>query len=735
MTNALIAALLMTGQTADLDKMVSLSTFGTTVQGAMQQLSQASGVPIEVHPAAANEVLVINVKEVSMRQLLDKVVKVTGNKWMDVSGTIRVVHDAEREEKKAIEDRQGMMENLRQAREILNQLTRKQKIGTGEDSWDWEPDANFLFMNRVIQTLPNAAFNIAATQERYVLSTSPYRGQGTLPNIDRRLLDAWVAEVNQAFADENAGGNEEEEFSDSPEYQQYLERMEELYGKRPKREPIKDLNKIIVAITPYPAGKDGSFNVALKVLDSRGRTVLQSEESLHPDYIRDNYGFPPRNEAEGTAPAQATEEEMSPAEEGDESWLPAWPSDAQPLQLGPISKQMLAMSKQMFAPTPPSGDQTQMLDILRQPDQYEPLAYPLGEALHFSAGVSQKNLVACLPDTFGFSYSMQELKDVRSLRRQVHAFEDDAEKEWWVISPFDISESKKDRVDRPSLAKFLSQTANGRTPTLDESAAFAFANPTAEENGVAQTRLQLLAGGAFQTLFGESSWDMLRLYGAMSTAQRGALRRGERVSVGSLNAAAKGILTDMISGARLAPYDDSKPPQAPTLGSMFGDNGNPWAYMIPRVDEPSEILANGLSPQGYIVAAVEEGPCLLAQENTLMGGGGAFGPMETAMFRQFMAQPQFAAEMQNFNQMFSNMRVGDRTVLHVKAVLVPGQAISGTLQDLRNVKRSNYGLNNLPPAMASAVAAQEEAMKKDPFFQMMLQGFQGMGGGQPPIKP
>jgi hypothetical protein len=735
MTNALIAALLMTGQTADLDKMVSLSTFGTTVQGAMQQLSQASGVPIEVHPAAANEVLVINVKEVSMRQLLDKVVKVTGNKWMDASGTIRVVHDAEREEKKAIEDRQGMLENLRQAREILNQLTRKQKIGSGEDSWDWEPDANFLFMNRVIQTIPNSAFNMAATQERYVLSTSPYRGQGTLPNIDRRLLDAWVAEVNQAFADESAAGNEEEDFSDSPEYQQYLERMEELYGKRPKREPIKDLNKIIVAITPYPAGKDGSFNVALKVLDSRGRTVLQSEESLHPDYIRDNYGFPPRSEGEGTAPAQATEEEMSPADEGDESWLPAWPSDSQPLQLGPISKQMLAMSKQMFAPTPPSGDQTQILEILRQPDQYEPLAYPLGEALHFSAGVSQKNLVACLPDTFGFSYSMQELKDVRSLRRQVHAFEDDAEKEWWVISPFDISESKKDRVDRPSLAKFLSQTANGRTPTLDESAAFAFANPTAEENGVAQTRLQLLAGGAFQTLFGESSWDMLRLYGAMSTAQRGALRRGERVSVGSLNAAAKGILTDMISGARLAPYDDSKPPQAPTLGSMFGDSGNPWAYMIPRVDEPSEILANGLSPQGYIVAAVEEGPCLLAQENTLMGGGGAFGPMETAMFRQFMAQPQFAAEMQNFNQMFSNMRVGDRTVLHVKAVLIPGQAISGTLQDLRNVKRSNYGLNNLPPAMQSAVAAQEEAMKKDPFFQMMLQGFQGMGGGQPPIKP
>lgn len=735
MTNALIAALLMTGQTADLDKMVSLSTFGTTVQGAMQQLSQASGVPIEVHPAAANEVLVINVKEVSMRQLLDRVVKVTGNKWMDASGTIRVIHDAEREEKKAIEDRQGMLENLRQAREILNQLTRKQKIGVGEDSWDWEPDANFLFMNRVIQTIPNSAFNMAATQERYVLSTSPYRGQGTLPNIDRRLLDAWVAEVNQAFADENAAGNEEEEFGDSPEYQQYLERMEELYGKRPKREPIKDLSKIIVAITPYPAGKDGSFNVALKVLDSRGRTVLQSEESLHPDYIRDNYGFPPRNEGDATAPARETEEEMSPAEEGDESWLPAWPSDAQPLQLGPISKQMLAMSKQMFAPAPPSGDQTQMLDILRQPDQYEPLAYPLGEALHFSAGVSQKNLVACLPDTFGFSYSMQELKDVRSLRRQVHAFEDDAEKEWWVISPFDISESKKDRVDRPSLAKFLSQTANGRTPTLDESAAFAFANPTAEENGVAQTRLQLLAGGAFQTLFGESSWDMLRLYGAMSTAQRGALRRGERVSVGSLNAAAKGILTDMISGARLAPYDDSKPPQAPTLGSMFGDSGNPYAYMIPRVDEPSEILANGLSPQGYIVAAVEEGPCLLAQENTLMGGGGAFGAMETAMFRQFMAQPQFAAEMQNFNQMFSNMRVGDRTVLHVKAVLIPGQAISGTLQDLRNVKRSNYGLNNLPPAMASAVAAQEEAMKKDPFFQMMLQGFQGMGGGQPPIKP
>lgn len=735
MTNALIAALLMTGQTADLDKMVSLSTFGTTVQGAMQQLSQASGVPIEVHPAAANEVLVINVKEVSMRQLLDRVVKVTGNKWMDASGTIRVVHDAEREEKKAIEDRQGMLDNVRQAREILNQLTRKQKIGVGEDSWDWEPDANFLFMNRVIQTIPNSAFNMAATQERYVLSTSPYRGQGTLPTVDRRLLDAWVAEVNQAFADENAAGNEEEEFGDSPEYQQYLERMEELYGKRPKREPIKDLNKIIVAITPYPAGKDGSFNVALKVLDSRGRTVLQSEESLHPDYIRDNYGFPPRSEGDATAPAQATDEEMSPSEEGDESWLPAWPSDAQPLQLGPISKQMLAMSKQMFAPAPPSGDQTQILEILRQPDQYEPLAYPLGEALHFSAGVSQKNLVACLPDTFGFSYSMQELKDVRSLRRQVHAFEDDAEKEWWVISPFDISESKKDRVDRPSLAKFLSQTANGRTPTLDESAAFAFANPTAEENGVAQTRLQLLAGGAFQTLFGESSWDMLRLYGAMSTAQRGALRRGERVSVGSLNAAAKGILTDMISGARLAPYDDSKPPQAPTLGSMFGESGNPYAYMIPRVDEPSEILANGLSPQGYIVAAVEEGPCLLAQENTLMGGGGAFGAMETAMFRQFMAQPQFAAEMQNFNQMFSNMRVGDRTVLHVKAVLIPGQAISGTLQDLRNVKRSNYGINNLPPAMASAVAAQEEAMKKDPFFQMMLQGFQGMGGGQPPIKP
>ncbi len=741
MTNALIAALLMTGQTADLDKMVSLSTFGTTVQGAMQQLSQSSGIPIDVHQSAANEVVVINVKDVSVRQLLDKVAKVTGNKWMDASGTIRLVHDAERAEKQAIADRQSMLNNLKEAREVLGLLTKPQKLGNGEDSWDWEPDARFLFTNRLIQTAPYAAFANAAGMERYVLSTSPYRGQGLLPAVDRRLLDAWITELNQSITEENATGDDSGDMSDSPEYQQYLERMEEMYGKRPKREPIKDINKVIMVITPYPGGEDGFFNVSIKVLDARGRTLAQAEESLSGDYIRENYGLPSPDRAPraataaaaGSAAPVATEEMQS---EDEESWLPAWPSDAQPLQVGPISQQMLTFAKQMFNPaSATASNQSQVLDILRQPDQFEPLAYPLGESLHFSAGASSKNLVACLPDSFGYSYSLQELKDVRSVRRQVASFEDEAEAGWWIISPFDVLESKKDRIDRVSLAKFLSQTANGRIPTLDESAAFAFANPTAEENGVAQTRLQLLAGGAFQTLFGDSSWDMLRVYGAMSTAQRGTLRRGERVSVGSLSPAARGILAELLqANPVMASYDESKPPQAPTLGTLFGEGGNPWAYLTPRVDEPSEMLANGLSPQGYLIAAVEQGPCLLANENTMMGGGGAFGPMEAALFRQFMSQPQFAAEVQNFSSMFTKMRVGDRTVLHVKAVLMPGQAISGTLQDLQNVKRSEYGINNLPPGMADAVAAQEEAMKKDPFFQMMMQGFQGIGG-PPAIKP
>jgi hypothetical protein len=205
-----------------LQKPVTFTTVPARAELVCKQLSDSTGVQLTTSQVMADEVLLIQVKEVPLHDLLQKIAHVTSGQWQQEKDTYRLVRGPETEaaEKKEEQDRSlsRMLMVLRRAKEAAEKLgpftaAVADKVAADilrnnafrpDDDAQWsvkykryqELTRNSPLQRAAIRFVPlfDASFLVNLRQAQYTFATRPTRMQLPLPRGADDVIRQFFAE-------------------------------------------------------------------------------------------------------------------------------------------------------------------------------------------------------------------------------------------------------------------------------------------------------------------------------------------------------------------------------------------------------------------------------------------------------------------------------------------------------------------------------------------------------------
>ena len=150
------------------------------------------------------------------------------------------------------------------------------------------------------------------------------------------------------------------------------------------------------------------------------------------------------------------------------------------------------------------------------------------------------------------------------------------------------------------------------------------------------------------------------------------------------------------------------------------------------LEEPTEVMPNGLPNDGYVRLKVDQVPIAKPEKGmgAMMFSMGALGPDEVAMLEFFQESAGEIGSM--MTEGIGRLRLGSRLNYRFTFMLSPEAGLSKTLQDDSVDKDAPFvSLNNLPPEFRALVAQAKEQIKNSPMAKFWtIFGDMGMGAGQ-----
>lgn len=725
-----LARLSLQTEGQDLDKKVTYSTVAVPTGRAVQEIAKLTGVKLDVSPSQNRDILVIHVTDVPLRKLMDQIATATTGEWRQDGDVWRLIRDGA---KQSAEERKELQEQTAKVREVIKKLveSHKQKPeiakGEGEEAEIMAEAMAGMGMfggsKAVVDLLARVDPALIAGMEkdaRLVFGTNPTRMQRPL-TIDPAMVTKMVEEHNKAA---QAWKEAEANRVVTAEEEQMMKWAERFTPWLRRRDPITTPPaKALFVIT-----RDGSFmggtSASLRLFDAKGQVILESTQQIP---LGEGFDWMTLAEIEMDDPEGVKKEvKQEPAD------------DSPPIKLSPVAEEMATMFSRFYGP---GADEPQvskeLAERLARPDQYDPLSFDVSESLLAVAEHKKLNLVANVPDTKtgGFMSMMISgdkpqtvngfLKKLQDEKDTTVAMEDG----WLVVRPSKPAQSRKERVDRVALARFIAACVGKEVPSLDDLAAYAAVAEPPMVTPLVSPYIANYAASVFQGGFmGMLSWDMLRFYGTMSASQRQVLASGGRLNFGSLSPVQRALVDKMTFGAsaRLKVDREGAPTEDDDPWFMFafmqmGSGGTDFR------DEPTEVMPNGLPSSGFLeMKALEDHFVVVVGDK---GGNvrqyGSLGADELAMLKFFMQDEnmqQVAAQMPKFDK----FRLGSRTSMEFKFHLAPGIRVEHTLRDDRLGKDAPVvGEGGFPAAFKAQIDKRIQAFKKFPFPM-------GMGQEVPP---
>lgn len=669
---------------------------GGRLEVLANSIAQQLGKQVSISPEVRNEIVVAYGQQVDAEQMMGKVAALTATTWTISGDQLNITPDGNLRNRQKQEAAAKLRENLRKGIETFKKQMQPQDYPPDEEGgepYHWEPAASERLLLQIVTGLGENSLAQVGKGQRIVFSSSPNRMQRPLGRFDSRLVDEWVKDYNTAVDENLAYQRESGEYSD---YQ----------AKRIDQPPAK----LLVAVSRFDSY--ASYLSITMLLIGQDGSVLANQM--------------------GYISGDLDEEPMYREEEGSQE-EPAQPGDEIPVEWSPEA-QKLAKA------TPYSGELPQpiaaeILDMIRRPDEFEPLRYSFGEGLVSAAKKMGKPLVAVPSDAI-MGYGMELPKNYGELRNLFGYYGVKAEEAngWMLLKPQNPDEARRERVNRFELAKLLSLTKDRVFVPLDALAEYVYRNPSAFENSISMTRLTLFApmmlGGGFG---GGASPEMLSLYGSLSPGMRQMVRTGRPLAYSQLSADSRLLVDKMVFGAvpQIRTIDVQASLNEPSMSQLFNfsDEGGYGAI----ANEPTELLANGIAPQSPIHSNAVKGlyAVPMDDEGRLHTMSFPLGKEELAYFQLLMKQPEYAAEMTNYLSMLNGLRIGEKETFYVVIQLTQKQGLTGALVDMKDPnKAQKYGLNSLPEDLKRQVDALAAELAKSEYGQMLSGGF---GGGT--IKP
>lgn len=723
----------------DLTQKVSYSGLAKRASVLISELGKQTNVKMEAVGAAGNEVLIVNVKDVTLQDLMNRIASASSCEWQTANGVLRLVPNFSLQRNEEAAYRAKRLASVRKVlKEMSDSLKPKPKPKvdpkatpkpgqTDEDMMDEAAVAEYgdptsKALAKMALGLDAVAIANLEPNERLVFSSSPTRMQRALPNNWQPVVAELIVEQNKLAESMKQAQTENPKTDEEEKAMKWAEQMGFMNQFKPIERPPA---KVLLCVSRQSLW--GGTAVRLSLYDETGKAVYSGQTALA---IPDGEAMIDLSDFEMDIPGQPKKPKPQP------------PTDEKPIEFSQTTKEIEAFLRPAMDETMLNSQPSEKLrEILLHPDVYDPLSFAQSEGLQAIAQRKALNVVANLPDD-AMGMFRASTKVASTASGYLKQLEDgkttsvELKDGWCVVKPSEPFLARKNRTDRLALAALIQAADAKGVPALDDIASFALKNADPSNASVAMVYLALFAPSVMnQGMGGLIDWNMIRLWGLLGDAQRQQLKSGGRIPFANFSPDQTALIRKMVYGAN-AHLDVVRPDDKPKEENAFLD-------MISRFmpagskdyrDEPTEIMPDGLPYAGSLnLKATDDFFAVPVNEkgasNFRMG---ALGADELAMLKYFTSQPEMAAAA-NMMPSMERLRLGQRLTLDFTFSLGPGVSLKQTLRDDKMDKASSpLGMDALPEAFRQKIAARTEALKKNPLpFSMGMPGNQAI----PPQTP
>jgi hypothetical protein len=579
-----------------LDRKLSPQLRATTARSALAKLSEMSGTPLAVEPALSGEIILVQAKGVTLKDLLARIARVMHAEWEPTKEGYRLARPANITQASEERDRKAFAARLKklldakgqqmaktpdpyaQAEATLKALedfNEKAQRGTGlnlDEPVKGSP-AGRLCMELVVALGADELAGLPLFQS-VVYSSHPTRAERPLPPKAAELIRTY-AEAEQRLA--LLVGEKQPNGVAPP------------FTSAPFAAALKPggIGKVLLSISSYGRTLSFGVNIYTKAGDERVFAPGSSYDlgdNAYADEAREAKAAPPRFV------------ELSPtAAEFEKASAGSWDHS------------------RFLDPKPSKVELTErLLEVLAGPETIDPLSLAATDGILAMAKERGKNVIACLPDSVGrvahLAVKVGRL-DVRLFERLLPltgGTRTAVEGDWLELSPMSPAMTTRFRLPRPALGKFVRACLQAKEIGFETYCRLNFdAGDAMFVQRFASVYQQILedAGtpsGIGPDRFGPRFYAML---GSLDHAQWLRLERGDAIRIASIGGKVR----------------DAATRYAESCWSLETASGEEVPALMLRF---TEALPFGISPDSYVV--LRRSDKLVAAASMLNSKGEAF---------------------------------------------------------------------------------------------------------------
>ncbi|MBI5706906.1 MAG: hypothetical protein HZC36_07945 [Armatimonadetes bacterium] len=555
-----------------LDANVEFRCAGMPASRALKELGEKCGVSLSASGPAKDLVLVLDFKDVALKEVLPKIAKAASAEWSESKGGFVLNRSS-----KLLQEQSRKHLELRAKAFAESQEKVRKQLGAGSDfdegsakrlgleigafvqnAAQGNPEQNYEGMNALEGKLPAqalakrltvlldpAALALLDNHEVAVYAMNPNRMQRPLPPGARAEIERFSREIALLAAHLPKD-------PDSRAMMRLGSGVREAYAWR--RAGIQTPSTLLCKVFSQ---EDRRFRVEIILADDSGKRIGSGSVYMAPE-----------------------QDMPTPPKPGET------PAGEKPIELTPEADELVSGIKAAMRREDGAGDfpalSPKLREMILNPEKHELAEAGAGPMLMAAAKAKGVHLAACVPDflafllpmltAVGFTTPSQLLGNLRGPYMESVAEEQNG---WLVIHPVDPVEVEKPFVERALLGRTVrSAVANGSL-SLDELADFAVRHKGSPEESALMPHL-LFFGSRSASFIGNSNWPFLKLHGLLSAQQKEALFSGKSLRLGELSGPVQTQLARMLYWEQIRSFRSREPQR----------------YDPERFDDPTQTLSH-----------------------------------------------------------------------------------------------------------------------------------------------
>lgn len=742
---AIFFATFSIGWSQENDRPITLNAGVTTIRNLMPLLQQASGVVFDVASSTANEVVYVDVRDVRLQELMNRLAEVVGAAWERDSAGYRLVLPSElvkkqdreylafRTERIAAEiqaqsARLGLEPSLdsdlvraemlrrQEAERAIREAIRNQQpppFNAAQASGRSVLQPADRALIRALKAMGAEALASLTEGHREVYAPAPTRVQKKLPSSINKIIEQFIAENNE-FAELYGESRNPEAESDS---------VIIIGGQSPRRKitgPLSDVHLILER-----GIRESAIRARFRFFDGDGNVLAQAFLQL------DIYeGVEVRTEPEGLSTTPIAVSNLAK----EHAALLSNPANASQ-RMAFVTTSQGQMATLTISGDSDSGERLNLSEelkaLLRQTATRDPLSFAVAELMAALNPDRKLQFIACLPDRVlfdlnqGASQGTNPLYVYRNLVRN-HTMDVTFAEGWLTIRPKYPSKDRFWRVDRKALQTLIASTVSNGHASLDALGTYATGAPQpAGSRSIEAAYLRGINPQSAQAFFQViPNWNMLKLYHSLGAARIRALAQGAPLQLSSLTASQLALVTQMTYHDAQGPVFErpqQQPPEGPGATEYVVRSvtavamGPGMAFETVGgglMDERTEFLPNGVPRDGILTLNWSEEPAVLAASTQDPEGGRFYSAGEFGMLSGMLRSGN--SPIANMTPNYDRFKPARVTQLAFTIRYSPNASLTRQLSDATTLPGAQFGTLDQMPAE----------------FRRRVEQFQRMGGAE-----